>query len=202
MAQPQARELAHVTDYYSLISAFRARAAEMHIATGSDNVAHVAGIAHGYLGKLLAPRPVRRIGMQSLGPVLGVLGVKIIVVEDEDALRRFGSRLKRRNDNLVRSAASEFRLTHRWLRKIASKGGKSRDAKLTPEQRSELARELNRIRWSKSRVVEIEPSKEMRAATDKRDKWRKRTKNSARARWRQGAGVREHNRRKAIGVPA
>jgi hypothetical protein len=164
MEQPQARELAHVTDYHSLISAFRARAAEMRIATGGDNVAHVAGIADGYLGKLLAPRPVRRVGMQSLGPVLGVLGVKLIVVEDPEALRRFGSRLKRRNDNLVRSAASEFRLTHRWLRKIASKGGKSRDAKLTPEQRSELARELNRIRWSKPKVTEIKRGAKARQA--------------------------------------
>ena len=35
-------------------------------------------------------------------------------------------------------------------------GGKARNAKLTPEQRSELARELNRIRWSKPRVAQVD----------------------------------------------
>ena len=44
-------------------------------------------------------------------------------------------------------------------REIASKGGTARDAKLTPEQRSELARELNRIRWSKPKVTEIKRNK-------------------------------------------
>jgi hypothetical protein len=130
-----------------------ARIVELQLA--GETLDDVSGLPKGYASKLTAPRPTRRIGAVSFGPMLGVLGMKCLFVEDEDAVRRVAGRLKRRNSNLVRSAASEFRLTHRWLRKIARKGGKSRDAKLTPEQRSELARELNRIRWSKPRVVQV-----------------------------------------------
>ena len=151
------RQLAEATDYNGLVTAIRSRVAELQLA--GETIDEVAGLPARYTAKLLRPMPVRRIGMLSLGPLLGALGLKLIVVEDEDALRRVAGRLKRRNPNLVRSAASEFRLSHRFLRKIASKGGTARDAKLTPEQRSELARELNRIRWSKPKVTEIKRNK-------------------------------------------
>lgn len=151
--RPVGRVLAEFRDYDQMLDGIRARIVELQLA--GETLDDVSGLPKGYASKLTAPRPTRRIGAVSFGPMLGVLGMKCLFVEDEDAVRRVAGRLKRRNSNLVRSAASEFRLTHRWLRKIARKGGKSRDAKLTPEQRSELARELNRIRWNKPRVTEI-----------------------------------------------
>jgi hypothetical protein len=119
----------------------------------------VAGLPDRYLGKLLAPKPVRRIGMISLAPVLAVLGAELWLVGNPEAVRRFGSRLKKRNDNLVRGGTTVIELSHRFMRKIQAKGRKARFAKMTAEQRSELARELNRIRWSKPKVTETKRNK-------------------------------------------
>jgi hypothetical protein len=65
--------LGDVTDYESLLDTLRARAVERQIAVSGD-ANEVAGLPTGYIQKLIGPRPVRRIGMMSLGAVLGVLG--------------------------------------------------------------------------------------------------------------------------------
>ncbi len=85
-----ARELAEINctnGYAGLLAAMRARVAERQIALSGEAVAEVAGLPRGYLQKILSPLPksradVRRIGIASLGPVLGVLGVKLLMVED------------------------------------------------------------------------------------------------------------------------
>jgi hypothetical protein len=103
--QTEPRVLAEFSTYPEMLAAFRARANERKIARSSEDTAFVAGLTSGYLAKLLAPKPVRRIGMESLGPVLGVLGVKLVMVEDEQAIARLDARkdvrLKERNHNLV-----------------------------------------------------------------------------------------------------
>jgi hypothetical protein len=43
------------------------------------------------LAKLIGRNPVRRLGMMSLGPVLSVLGIKLAMIEDPEALERYGS---------------------------------------------------------------------------------------------------------------
>jgi hypothetical protein len=150
---PVGRVLGEFRDYGQMLAGIRARVNEMQV--NGERFDEFAGLPRGYLSKIAGTKPVRRIGITSMGPLLSALGVTCIFVEDPEATARLKNRLKPRNPRLVRSAASEFRLSHRWLRKIASKGGTARDAKLTPEQRSELARELNRIRWKKPRVTEI-----------------------------------------------
>jgi len=116
------RQLAEATDYNGLIAAIRSRVAELQLA--GETIDEVADC------QLATPRSCSgHAGAPNrdafAGPLLGALGLKLIVVEDEDALRRVAGRLKRRNPNLVRSAASEFRLSHRFLRKIASKAARA-----------------------------------------------------------------------------
>jgi hypothetical protein len=146
---------AEATNYDELLAAFRARAAERKLVLSDEATADVAGLPAKYLPKLIGSNPVRRIGMISLAPVLGVLGLKILIVEDEEAVARYGSQLKLRNDNLVHGGILEIRLTDRHMRKIRKRGGQNRWAKLTAKQRSALGRKLNKIRWSKPRLVEV-----------------------------------------------
>jgi hypothetical protein len=94
------RILGEATDYDGLIGACRARADELQVAGETLDV--VAGFPTRYTAKLLGPRQVRRLGMFSLGPMLGALGIKLLVVEDREALTRVVDRLRKRNDNLVR----------------------------------------------------------------------------------------------------
>jgi hypothetical protein len=39
----------------------------------------------GYSAKLLSPTPIKNLGPMSLGAVLGVLGLAIVVIEDQGA---------------------------------------------------------------------------------------------------------------------
>jgi hypothetical protein len=151
--QPLGRVLGEFRDYNQMLAGLRARITELQLA--GETLDEVSGLPKGYASKLTSARPTRRIGAVSLGPILGVLGIKCLFVEDEDALRRVADRLTRRNSNLVRGGTTVIELSHRFMRKIQAKGRKARFAKMTAEQRSELARELNRIRWKKPRVTEI-----------------------------------------------
>jgi hypothetical protein len=144
-----------ITDYEGLIAAMRVRAQERRLALSAEENAIVAGLPDKYLPKLIGSNPIRRLGMASLGAVLGVLGAKLMLVADEEAEKKIGPRLKIRNENLVRGTTTYFVLTERKLRKNQEKGRKSRWSKLTKEERSEIMRGVVRARWSKPRAPEV-----------------------------------------------
>jgi hypothetical protein len=135
--------------YPGLLAALRARVAELDVS--GERLDELAGLPRGYFQKLMGTRPSKRIGMRSLGDVFGALAVKAVLVEDEAALARISSRLVKRK-YAVRAAASQFEVSHRFLRKIASMGGRARNAKLTLQQRSELGRKLANHRWAKGGI--------------------------------------------------
>jgi hypothetical protein len=147
------RQLAEATDYHELIAAFRNRAAELQVS--GETIDEVAGLPCRYAAKLLGPNAVRRVGAISLGPLLGALGIKLVVVEDENALRQLGSRLKKRNSNLVRAGSVHVVLTDRFMRKIRKIGGANSRKYLGKRKVKQLARKAARARWSKPRIVEV-----------------------------------------------
>jgi hypothetical protein len=132
-------------DYSELLTALRARALELQ--ASGEVLDEISGLARGYFQKLIGPRPPRRLGMRSLGDVLGSLAVRCVVIEDLEAKARIAGRLKKRDEKMVRGGTIEFRLTRRHMQKIQDKGRRSRWDAMTPAQRSEYARNLNRIRW-------------------------------------------------------
>lgn len=157
------RELA-VVDYQSgytgLIQAMRARAQECRIAITSSQAAAMAGLPDCFLAKLLSPSPVpvRRFGAISLGPLLGVLGLKLRVTEDENAVQRFTSKLEKRQDNCVhnggmQSVAVHVALSRRFIRKIGRKGGLNSRKNLGKRLRRTLARKAANARWEKVRAM-------------------------------------------------
>jgi len=150
MTEP--RVIGEFTDYTGLQLALRACHALRNISF--EVLDECTGAPRGYFSKVLAPGSQRRITMGSLGWALGGLGVKCIVVEDTDALRRIENfmaknSLGKRNGNLVHGGSFKFEVSRRFMKHIQRKGGKARWAKLTAVERSELARTLNRTRWSK-----------------------------------------------------
>jgi hypothetical protein len=156
------RVIAVFNTYDGLLDGLRARAAERKLALSSDENATIAGLPDKYLPKLIGSNPIRRLGMGSLGAVAGVLAVKFVMVEDEEAERRlrmlakrYNKSVKTRNDRLVRDDVTVVRLTRRHMKKIGARGKELRWKRATKEERAAVARELNRIRWSKPRVVEV-----------------------------------------------
>jgi hypothetical protein len=78
-------------DFHRII---RARVESLDISRAT--VGEIAGLTAGYANKLLAPRPTKSIGRMAFGVLLGSLGLKLLVVEDAEALARVRGRLVKR----------------------------------------------------------------------------------------------------------
>lgn len=143
MTEP--RTIATVTTYPGLMAAFRARATELQ-ASGAT-LDDVADLPARYVAKLLAPRPVRRVGMISLGSLLNALGLALAVVEDPAAMARYGGLLDKRNESVVRGGVITLEFSRRHMKKIGKKGGLNGSAKMSKAALRRRAKRANLIRW-------------------------------------------------------
>jgi hypothetical protein len=74
------------------------------LGTTYDALDHVSGMTKGWSSKTIG-YGAKRLGMLSLGPMLGALGLKLLVVEDEEAFARIRPRLAQRK--IARSSVQE-----------------------------------------------------------------------------------------------
>jgi hypothetical protein len=95
-----------IGNYDDLIDAIRTRVAELCISR--NELDHLAGIANGHSGKLLGPGRIKRFGRITLGPTLGAIGCKLILVEDPAATAKTLARRK-----LVEESQQRFNNTSR-----------------------------------------------------------------------------------------
>lgn len=149
----EARQLGTVFDYPSMMSVMRARANELHINRGHEDTADLSGLPDKYLAKLLGPRPVRRIGMKTMGAVMGVLQMKFIAVVDEEAVKLYGKRTRARDDRRDSSGTVLLEFSRRHMQKIGRRGGHAR-FKIAPELIKKLAREAGQARQAKRRLAQ------------------------------------------------
>lgn len=144
------RIIATVRDYDGLVAALRARVAELNIA--GETVDRIAGLPDRYTSKLFAPIPIKGMGRVSLGPMLGALGLKIIVVEDAEAMAKVAARLQRKEEQY---ASTGMRPQERHVNKGDSQWSKilncRRSLMLTPRQRSKLAKRAAAARWAQNK---------------------------------------------------
>jgi hypothetical protein len=134
------RTLAVFSDYDGMLAAVRTRVRELEIA-GADFDAF-AGLPSGYLSKLTGERPVRRIGMTSMGPLFDALGIYCVMFEDPNATTRLKHRVRRRNGSFVRPTYKLHVTTDRQWRRIQKLGRMARWQKLTKQQRSAIMRSV------------------------------------------------------------
>ena len=141
------RVIAEFSDYAGMLDALRKRVNEL--ALNGERFDEYAGLPRGYLSKLTGASPVRRIGMTSMAPVLNGLGLRCLLIEDQQATERLKSRVKPRNSSYVRSTPSII-FTVRWFRTIGRKGAQARIDNSTKQQRHEWARHAAIARWRKA----------------------------------------------------
>ena len=67
-----------------------------HLAISRATIDAAAGLADGHASHLLALRPMKHFGDISLWPTLEVAGLKMVLIEDPDALARVTSKLPRK----------------------------------------------------------------------------------------------------------
>jgi hypothetical protein len=85
MAEDQPRQLAVLQSYDDLLATLRARRDELDIA--NEIIDEIAGLTRGHASKLLGHRPSKFFSFISWS-VFEALGMRVIVVEDAQALAR------------------------------------------------------------------------------------------------------------------
>lgn len=141
--------LAKVRTYEDLHDAMRARAEALQISR--VQLDEIAGTQPGYIAKLLAPKPIRKLGPMSLTAILGALALELWVVGDDRALELIG-----RNQKTIRANPIRALKRHRkhWLSdrpELARALALARWQRLAPRTRSRIARETVRARWKRRR---------------------------------------------------
>jgi hypothetical protein len=148
--------LAIVKSYDDLHYALRARADALGVS--NDTLNDLAGFWPGYWAHVLGPsKPqtsMRALGRTSLGCCLGVLGLKLLVVEDEDAFAKIRDRLKQRDNAQLRRGntyPASIKRRENAFTVLGRAGGFARAAKLSAKQRVKIARKAIRARWRRAR---------------------------------------------------
>jgi hypothetical protein len=141
------RVVGQFSNYDQMITALRTRAAELNLS--GETIDEISGLPSRYAAKLLGPHQIRRLGATSLGPFLGALAVRCLIVEDKAALERLRRLSKPRRYEYVRAAPS-ITLTVRFFKKIGRLGAQARVDNSTKAQRQEWARKAAIARWGKA----------------------------------------------------
>lgn len=80
-----------ISDYNEFIEVVRDRVDELGMTR--LELDHQASLQDGYSGKLLSPKQIRGFGKVSLGPTLGAIGCKLLLVEDPEQTARIRARM-------------------------------------------------------------------------------------------------------------
>lgn len=123
----------------------------------------IAGVPSGYSAKVLAEVPIRKLGPDTLGPMLGALGVKIMLVEDPEALAKFTAKGDARDERYAKNAALhsdsvEIKFGGRKFKRMQRKGGANSRKYMSKKKATRLARRANRMRWHKPKLIELKGS--------------------------------------------
>jgi hypothetical protein len=152
------RRLAECRSYGELISAINTWILENGIA--GEPLDELAGLPQKYSRKLLSPAPAKGLGPKSMGPLLGALGLKIIVAVDQEQFDRIKHRWNKRSkytpkDFGKRNAVVHFSLSRRFMQANGRKGGPRSRSKMSREEASALGRKAAKARWHKPKVTEL-----------------------------------------------
>ena len=145
------RALATVTDYDEMIGALRARMAELGVT--NETIGAIAGLAGGYVGKILAPSRIKNLGPLSLGLMLQSLGLKLIVVEDTKTTAKMRPRWTQREKALPLLAMVRTPPRATWLftPRSGRKAAKARAEKLSASERHAISLNAIQERWRREK---------------------------------------------------
>jgi hypothetical protein len=148
---PAVRRLGEARDMAGLHAILRDRATELEVTR--DGTDHLAGLTSGHAAKLLCWPPMKHYGHRSLGPMLGALGVKIVVEVDAPQLERIRHRQtkSKRKSPLLMPPGNSNDIVRHHLALAGRRGGRASAKARTAKQRSEHAAHAARSRWQKAR---------------------------------------------------
>lgn len=139
--------VALISTYEDFHAALRARAEQLGVSR--ETIDAMAGLPSGYASKVLAPKPMKRIGPTSLPLLVPALGMQLALIEDPAAMQRLAKRRVQRDGAQVRSDAVHLITSKRFLRKIGGIGGAASRSNLSKRKTRSLAQKAARARWAK-----------------------------------------------------
>jgi hypothetical protein len=143
-----ARVLGSVSCYSELHEIMRNRALELQFSR--ELLDERSGLNSGYSSKLLAPRPLRIGSFATLSLLLPALGIKLVAVEDVEALERLKGRAKPRGHAGAKQSAPitvHQQFSRRYLRRIAKQGGENSRKNMSKAKARALGRRAALARW-------------------------------------------------------
>lgn len=147
-----------IRSYDDLQAVLRAVAEERQISR--EELDNLAGLPRGYASKVLAAVPMRRLGPDTLGPMLGALGVMLVPMTDPEAKARFTERADKRTEFRAKNASMHSGTVHvkisvRKLRQNQRKGGTNSRKFVSRKKARKLARRAAWMRWERRRLIEL-----------------------------------------------
>jgi len=145
---------ATVNDHNALLAATRRRVDELELP--HQIVEDLAGLQSGYLSKVLADPPPKRMGAFTSFLILQALGLDMQLVENPQAMERLRPRFeKRKLRRKIRPAGRIVELTPDFYKRISRMGNEAR-RKLPPEKLSEIGRTAVNARWRRHRDLQVQ----------------------------------------------
>lgn len=153
--------LAVIRSYNDFHQALRARAEVLKVSR--PVLDEIAGLQHGYTSKLLSPVPTKHISRMSFGALLGAMGLKLLLVVDDEALARVQSRIDQSYSAYAgRGMPARKPEGGRGFWRGVSEWGRTMRARQLLSQssfaRSRLARKAARARWARYRAKRSGPA--------------------------------------------
>jgi hypothetical protein len=149
MAAP--RILGEIACYADLHQLMRARCDELELTRASLD--RLARLPAGYAAKLLCPKPMKRLSDETLGFAMPALGMKLVVVEDLQALETLRARSDKRKAVTVLGTTIKIEFSRRELKRRQRHCGKTLWKNVSQKERAKHARHMNRIRWACIKAV-------------------------------------------------
>lgn len=138
-----------VKDYDGMKALIRARMAEIDI---THETLEAMGFAKGHVGKILAARQTKNLGPDSFNMFLEYLAIDLVAVVNEERAEKYRPYWAKREKPLPMLSMDSIPRAN-WLFTPRS-GRRARRAyveKLTPVERSKIARGAARARWKEQR---------------------------------------------------
>lgn len=157
---PEPRAIATCWDYAGFLAACKARAHEQRTGLNSPSAAEITGLHKDHLAKVMSEKSGRFFTPLTLGPLLGLLGMKIVLVEDPEAMARVTRRLEKRTmtgrSMHLRGDSVHFSITKAQMAEIQKKGGENSRKGMTARNASKLGRKAANVRWGKKTAARTE----------------------------------------------
>lgn len=145
--------LGTVANYADLHAIMRARADELEITR--ESIDTLARLPARYSAKLLAPKPMKKLSDETLGFVLPALGMKLVAIEDMEAIAMLRARSDKRKSVTMLGSTVHIVFSRRELKKRQKRGGENSRKNMPKRKASQLGRRAAKKRWRTPTITEI-----------------------------------------------